>query len=166
MAQDTSVMFPWRDFALWLREGIRAAAILNKFITASLPEDRRPGKQAPLVHSEEVELLEVIRKEYPQFIPHEQQDHLPRVIEAIDFAIKNLKYNNTYFPIPEDHLQLLWLALTEYGVRGTRYSNIKDKLRTFSQTSPRDPESVAEALMDCIWRSLGPAAAPDRSTIK
>jgi hypothetical protein len=64
MAQHPDVKFPWKDFAVWLREGITAARILNKFMIASWPEEHRRERGVSLtpvpVRREETELLRAV----------------------------------------------------------------------------------------------------------
>jgi hypothetical protein len=64
MAQHPEVKFPWTDFAVWLREGITAARILNKFMIASWPEEHRRERGVSLtpvpVRQEETELLRAV----------------------------------------------------------------------------------------------------------
>lgn len=138
MDKESDVTFPWRDFSLWLGEGVLAATIVNKFMVAACPESQRPQKQALDVQPEERELLRLAR---------EQVDvtHRP----SIETACNVLADASVYPAIPESDITLLWDALSEYGIKNEHFNLMKDELTC----------SSGQEIMFRIWRSLGPAIA-------
>jgi hypothetical protein len=158
MTQHPDIKFPWQDFAVWLREGITAAHILNKFMIASWPEEHRRERGvslAPLpVMQEETELLRVVEARVAQ-----------ERAEALKFADK-LEEGHAYFAISAAQAQSLWSAFMEYSTDGERSHAIKEGLKTLIQIHPDNVDASAVAFMDHLWKTLGPATAPDRRAIE
>jgi hypothetical protein len=128
MAQHPEVKFPWKDFAVWLREGITAARILNKFMIASWPEEQRRERGVSLtpvpVRREETELLRAVEARAAR-----------ERAEALKFADK-LEEGRAYFAISAAQAQSLWSAFMEYGTGGERSHAIKEGLKTLIQILP------------------------------
>jgi hypothetical protein len=54
----------------------------------------------------------------------------------------------------------------EYGTRSKRYMGVQDRLVQFAQPYTGNTQDLLGSLMNGVWRSLGPAAAPERSMIE
>jgi hypothetical protein len=143
MAEDTNGTFPWEDLSMWLKRGIVAARIVNKFMMARWPEQQRPSTPSLRVQHEELDLLsrarEVIAPEY---------------CYSLDMARGILTETHMYQEIPEESIQSVWDALTEYATSDKRFDSLKDQLTDFLKASPD-----GAVLMQHIWESLGPAVA-------
>lgn len=157
MAQPTESTFP-RDFALWLREGVIAARILNKFMLAASPQGTRPIEQPPVVHKEEVTLLRAIRDDAAE-TGHQS-------LNVMDEVINMLAPDKPYPSITKQHVRMLGMVLSAYGLRSNRYGTVKDQLLQFAQPYDGRTDTLVESFMNGVWRSLGPAVAPDESMIK
>ena len=157
MAQPAESVFP-RDFALWLRDGVIAARILNNLMLAASPEGTRPVAQPPVVHKEEVALLRAFRDDAAA-TGHE-------ALNILDEVIRTLTPDHPYPSISKHNVRQLGMALMAYGTRGHRYGSVKDQLVQFAQPYTGTTEVLIGNLMNGIWKSLGPAVAPDQSMIR
>ena len=149
MSQDSNFPFPWKDFALWLREGVIGARILNKLMRAS-----NPAGPAMRVIPEEVDLLNTVQK-----LKTSHDAHRAALNNLVETLKPNSHYPNT---IKNEQIQALWVILMDYGMSAENTEKIKGQLEEFlgAQSTP------AEVFMDCVWRSLGPALAPERNMIE
>lgn len=148
--------FPWRDFSLWLREGMVAGRILNKVMMSSWPPERRPKEELLTAHPEERELLINVWKWAPS---EEYRNVLTSVVEES-------KIGHTYPVLTEDKARTLWLALTDYGTATEHFRTLLQELKAFASPTQSDLEALIRGIMDGLWRTIGPSMDPDRSTIE
>lgn len=145
MTENTGT-FPWEDFSLWLKEGIVAATIVNKFMLVLWKKRLRPSTQSLSVQAEELDLLRRTRSVVT-----------PKHHAVLDMVYGVLTKSSVYQSIPEDKIQSLWDALREYATNDQRFNSLKDQLTVFLKVSPD-----GAVLMKNIWGSLGPAVAHPR----
>jgi hypothetical protein len=156
MNQQRQAFFPWRNFSLWLRDGLVAGRILNKVMMSSWPAERRPRDELLMVHGEEIELLWNVLKWAPS---DEYRDTLNSIVKVA-------RTGHTYPILQENEARTLWLALTDYGTATNQFEALLQELKSFAAPAQSDLETLIRTLMDSLWRTIGPSMDPDRSAIE
>lgn len=141
--QDPTDPFPWRSFTSWLREGIQAAFVMNKLML--LRSDRGFRVAAT---DEEARFLDKV------------SSYLPEYRDTIDAAMEGLK---TSEPPDRETIERLWIGFHEYGLNSPACAEVVSKLgrSVFRSLSYTDQAIAAQGLLEGVWRSLGPAVAPE-----
>jgi hypothetical protein len=142
--------FPWQGFSLWLKDGILAATIVNKFMNASWPEEKRSDKQLLGIMPEERQFLTVAKDKAPQ-----------EYRGSIEEASGKLSGVSIYPEISEEQAGQLWEALTAYCATSGNFNSIRADLKLFLQSAASDPDAFVSILAEHILGSLGPATAQD-----
>lgn len=145
--------FPWLQCSLWLRDGVTAAHILNKFVIASWPPNEARRAAKPVVEDDEVKFLHVVLEDGIS----------ARNATIVSSIAKKLQPGGYYFTPEEDEAQGLRAAFSEYGAGGASFVKFKGHLGAsgFLRPDDQDQEKSILHLLVNIWNTLPPAMIPD-----
>lgn len=141
------MVFPWQQMALWLREGIRMAHIINKLMVAT--RRAAEGVELPLLCSSgELKILRAIE----QLVPNNSRAPITDILAYAES-------HHTYPALPAAELSRIWQICSDLGVTADHFISAREGLLPLIVNHAHDPAALASLILKGIWSDLGPALA-------